>query len=228
MPFIFDGHSFPGGIAYGTGGHFARALDILCAQPGFALPSSRSLDAGMWGYEDRRISGTDRYSFHAYGLALDIAAPWNPRGRTPARTMHRLPANTGDLLRHLGFEWGGDWSPESQDWMHIELHLTPDELGENVPNLPASPAPSSAGSFPLPAGCYYGPYEGPAESISGSGRDDEQWRSGLMTAQQRLGVTADGYYGPDTAAATRAWQSAHSLEVDGLIGPLTWSSFGVG
>jgi peptidoglycan hydrolase-like protein with peptidoglycan-binding domain len=225
VPFVFDGHSFPAGVAYGTGALFSRALDTLCAQPGFTLPTSRSLDAGMWGYEDRRISGTNQYSFHAYGLALDIAAPWNPRGATPVRTMHRLPANTGELLRDLGFEWGGDWSPDSLDYMHIELHLSPDELARMVVPAPASTASSSVGGFPLPAGCYYGPYEGPAESISGSGQDDARWRPGLVRAQQQIGVLADGYYGPITAAAVRRWQGAHGLEVDGLIGPLTWATF---
>jgi len=42
-----------------------------------------------------------------------------------------------------------------------------------------------------------------------------------------LGTAADGYYGPNTAAATVAWQQAHGLEADGLIGPLTWATLGL-
>lgn len=218
--FSYHGHDFPAGIVAGHGPYWTQALDILCAQPGFRLPDSTGLDAGCWGQECRPIAGSDRWSFHAYGLALDIAAPWNPRGANPpASSPHRLPANTGVLLRPLGIEWGGDWSG-TVDCMHIESHLTPGELGAWLGR--DQPAPGS--SFPLPAGWYFGPYEGPQQSISGSGRNDSQWRPFLARAQARLGVAADGYYGPNTRAAARAWQASHGLRVDGLIGPDTWAS----
>lgn len=222
--FSYAGHSFPSGVVVGHGRYWTRALDILCAQPGFRLPDSTGLDAGCWGQECRPIAGTNRWSFHSYGLALDVAAPWNPaRAGPPAASPHRLPVNSGDLLRDMGIEWGGDWA-SSLDWMHIETHLTPDEMADW---LEMGDGASSSGSFPLPAGHYYGPYSGPEQSISGSGRNDAQWRAGLASAQTVLGVPADGYYGPITAAATRAWQSAHGLVVDELIGPATWASLGL-
>lgn len=37
-------------------------------------------------------------------------------------------------------------------------------------------------------------------------------------------VATDGQFGADTLAATKAYQSAHGLGVDGQIGPQTWSS----
>lgn len=221
VPFSFDGHSFPAGVVRGHGPYWARALEILCGEPGFRLPDSKGLDAGCWGQSCRPIAGSNRWSFHAYGLALDIAAPWNAFGRVPAPSVHRLPSNTGDLLRGMGIEWGGNWSG-NPDWMHIESHLTPDEMQSWLGNT--EPPPPAVAGFPLPAGCYFGPYEGPNESISGSGRNDAQWRPYLARCQRRLGVTDDGYYGPNTAAATRGWQREHGLSVDGLIGPNTWAS----
>jgi peptidoglycan hydrolase-like protein with peptidoglycan-binding domain len=110
--------------------------------------------------------------------------------------------------------------------MHLELHLSKVEVvtgwGLFGPEKPA--VATDSGSWPLPAGYYFGPYEGPEQSISGSGRNDARYRPALSKAQAALGVTADGYYGPNTAAALRAFQLPRGLEVDGLLGPATWSA----
>jgi peptidoglycan hydrolase-like protein with peptidoglycan-binding domain len=43
--------------------------------------------------------------------------------------------------------------------------------------------------------------------------------------QKLIGITpADGVFGPDTTAATRTFQMAHSLSADGIVGPQTWAT----
>jgi cell wall-associated NlpC family hydrolase len=45
--------------------------------------------------------------------------------------------------------------------------------------------------------------------------------------QQKLGLAADGVFGPQTRKAVRAYQSAHGLTVDGVVGPQTLGALGI-
>ncbi|TXL69465.1 peptidoglycan-binding protein [Vineibacter terrae] len=45
--------------------------------------------------------------------------------------------------------------------------------------------------------------------------------------QQKLGVEADGQFGPATDAALRAYQKQNGLAVDGIAGPDTFSQMGL-
>jgi len=49
----------------------------------------------------------------------------------------------------------------------------------------------------------------------------------VRIAQRRLGVTADGVFGPGTLAAIKAFQRRHGLTADGVVGPATWAKLGV-
>jgi peptidoglycan hydrolase-like protein with peptidoglycan-binding domain len=45
----------------------------------------------------------------------------------------------------------------------------------------------------------------------------------LLRARNHV-VTVDGVFGPQTAAAVRAFQGERNLTVDGVVGPNTWSA----
>jgi peptidoglycan hydrolase-like protein with peptidoglycan-binding domain len=49
----------------------------------------------------------------------------------------------------------------------------------------------------------------------------------VRAIQDKLGVKADGVYGPRTRAAVRRFQAAHGLEVDGIVGPQTLAALGL-
>lgn len=97
--------------------------------------------------------------------------------------------------------------------------------------------PPTTTTFPLPAGYYFGPKEGPKESVSGYYNtlpNGKKGHPGLLQAQGRLKALGylkgnpDGLYGPDTEQATKKVQTLTKLAVDGLIGKDTWDAlFGV-
>lgn len=48
----------------------------------------------------------------------------------------------------------------------------------------------------------------------------------VTIAQQRLGISADGNFGPGTKSAVMAFQGRQGLTRDGVIGPMTWAKLG--
>ena len=49
----------------------------------------------------------------------------------------------------------------------------------------------------------------------------------VRALQKKLGVSADGVYGPKTRAAVKRFQRSHGLAVDGVAGPQTLAALGV-
>jgi putative chitinase len=47
--------------------------------------------------------------------------------------------------------------------------------------------------------------------------------SDVKLLQEKLGLTADGDFGPGTEAKVKAWQTANGLTADGIVGPGTWT-----
>ncbi len=51
---------------------------------------------------------------------------------------------------------------------------------------------------------------------------------GVADLQRKLGLSADGDFGPATKKALAAWQRSHGLTADGVAGPQTRSALGLG
>lgn len=83
---------------------------------------------------------------------------------------------------------------------------------EAKPDDPVAPAPVH-GPTPAPA-----PKPAPTRPTLKVGSKG----AAVKTLQKRLGVTADGDFGPKTKAAVVAFQKKHGLTPDGIVGPATW------
>lgn len=90
---------------------------------------------------------------------------------------------------------------------------------------PVNPPIQKAPAFPLPGGWYFGPKTGPANCISGY----FSYKGALIPWQARMAargwtITADGFYGPQTAGVARLFQAEKRIQVNALINAQTWAA----
>lgn len=78
--------------------------------------------------------------------------------------------------------------------------------------IPA-PTPAPSTPFPLSSG-YYG-----LGSHTGTNATD---KSNIKLIQKKVGTSADGVFGKNTAASVKTFQKNHGLTQDGKVGPDTW------
>lgn len=146
----------------------------------------------------------------------------------------------------LAWREGDHMDPGARfDWGKF-IGLVAAAAGATVPGpapapVPAGrPAPGPAVAFPLPAGWYFGPKEGPRESISCQygetfgGRIARSWLQEWANQLSRRGWSVgkgrqylsqygnDGYYGSEYRELALAFQANQGLTRDGLIGSQTW------
>jgi hypothetical protein len=89
----------------------------------------------LWSYSLRQIHGTNKWSNHASGTAIDINGCWREEGKPlasgcshpykEATVPERLKPAIRAKAKALGLVWGGDWSPGKLDEMHFEVGMDP-------------------------------------------------------------------------------------------------------
>ena len=67
-------------------------------------------------YVPRKVHGTNKWSYHAWGAALDINVP-----RRASRIINNQHPELVKCFKGQGFIWGGDWT--NVDYMHFEFPI---------------------------------------------------------------------------------------------------------
>lgn len=145
--FVYGGANF-GSMHVDAHGLFTALLDELVPLIG-GTPNPVNGECGCFNPNSVTVGG-DR-SFHTYGIAIDVNWTQNPMYAAAHPTgPHTLPLATSGIARKYGCEWGGDWT-YPQDWMHLEIHLTPDVArGVRPLTSPAVPAPRQEDDMGVP------------------------------------------------------------------------------
>lgn len=131
VPLEFDGVSF-GSCARDAHGVFTALLTELVPHiPGGLHAGS----CGAYSTTDDLPDGS--WSFHRYGIAIDVNWNVNKMGVPNAATgKYAIPHKiASQLARKYGCEYGGDWT-NPKDWMHFEIHLSPQVARTVTANSP--------------------------------------------------------------------------------------------
>ena len=122
-------------------------LAAIMAKWGYTI---RASDTGAYNF--RKMRGSNKWSNHAFGTALDVNWNTNPM-QNPLKT--DMPAGMIAEIENIRtvdgirvFRWGGRYT-RKKDAMHFEIMVTPKELARGLAG--ENPAPNTPGSKPAPA-----------------------------------------------------------------------------
>lgn len=185
---------------------------------------------GMWGANYRQNRNANNLSVHAAGGAVDYIATRHPNGsantytakqyKEIARILEELEGviTVGIIgLRTAKGRLVGWTSGSKSDEMHKEATREDPAEWKRVaaklrPKLGKVPAKVKAGNKKA----------GPNGSITKSGLTVKRAQTLLNRTGVKPQLAVDGVFGAQTTQAVRAFQAAHNLRVDGIIGPATW------
>lgn len=181
--------------------------------------SPRANGPGAWetgAYNCRKITGGTNWSLHAYGIAVDINARTNPYGK---RLITDMPFAMVEAIKAIEskegegiFRWGGDYR-SVKDAMHFEVVASPDEMSSGVDWGTVSmepPNPNDPRTWQTLRKGDRGPtVEKLQEMLAEAGFTD---------------LNQGRVFGAKTDKAVRDYQTSRKLDVDGIVGPQTWTA----
>ncbi len=167
------------------------------------------------GYNYRKIANSNKYSCHAYGLAVDINWDLNPVTRD-GTTKTNFKKETIDKILNITtndglpvFRWGGNYN-SYKDPMHFEIFVTPTELAKGLVRK----------NFDQKEYVKTGLDLKPVRKGSkGAGVKKVQE---LLNEALGIALTTDGIFGAMTQANVLIFQKKAGLVEDGIVGANTY------
>lgn len=181
-------------------------------------------------------------SNHHDGRAVDFFLVTKD-GKKAIWTVNDRWIQAANIAKSLGFRWGGDWT-SFKDYAHLELPLNngrkaTEDIQKKLSRLGYSPGPidgifgrrteKAVKAFQHNEDLEVDGIVGPittqrlnARTYPGSPVHFGSRGLIVKRIQRAVGVEDDGIFGKRTEAAVCSFQHQHRLEVDGVVGPITW------
>jgi hypothetical protein len=220
------------------------AVDAFAALEG-ALQATGYEPTSRWAYNCRKIRGTDRFSLHSYGIAIDIDPKLNKFSEGDRFEGKLTPAQVDAVLaiKNLRGEsiwsWGGNW--RKPDRMHFQLDRGPRGLDVDWSTVAGSARPARTDRAEVETDASPAPDEGDAGSEPvtpappDTGGEDNVLKKGsrgraVEYFQGRLLIWnsnalpehgADGAYGEETKGWVSRFQTEMGIDATGNIDGVT-------
>jgi peptidoglycan hydrolase-like protein with peptidoglycan-binding domain len=198
----------------GIGGVPVVAVDAFRALE-TALTSSGYKPSSSWAYNCRNIGGTDRYSLHSYGIAIDIDPSVNPfstgdpySGRIKANHVEAVLAIKNKEGQSV-WSWGGNW--KKRDRMHFQLDQDPNNVDVDWSTVPGATTTTILEEKDA----------GLTEGAEGDEVTKFQQRLLAWNPEALPKYGADGDYGAETTEWVKIFQNAMGLSATGNIDATT-------
>ena len=197
----------------------SKALPGPLAQLGLArdgtwivIAAGRAIHAGEGMFKGVRTGNSSFIGIEAENTGLATDAPW------PAVQVDAYQRGVAAILKHIGKDQTfccGHKEFALPKGRKPDPSLNMDEFRTAVAAILSGTAPTPVLIPPVepnpPAGVA------PRPTLRRGSKGDH-----VKAVQSKVGVEADGNFGPRTEAAVRAFQRKSNLVPDGIVGPKTW------
>jgi peptidoglycan hydrolase-like protein with peptidoglycan-binding domain len=171
----------------------------------------RALEQARANRRPVRRAGTMAIAAAAvFPAATGVATADNSATTQPAVLHLDGPVSLASVQRALGIAADGIWGPETD-------HAVRSYQAAHGLSVDGIVGPQTLGSLGLAA----------ATTAITATTSSTGSAASVSAVQSKLGISADGVFGPQTAHAVKSFQAAHGLTADGIVGPATAQALGL-
>jgi peptidoglycan hydrolase-like protein with peptidoglycan-binding domain len=175
----------------------------------FVIAAGRAAHAGKGSFQG--VSGNLRF------IGIEAENSGTPSDTWPAVQLEAYQRGVAAILKRIGKDSSfcighKEYAPGRKDDPSLNMKNFREAVAGFMNGTPAPPIPAVEPA--PPAGTAARP------TLRRPMKDEL-----VKVIQAKVGVPADGTFGPNTEAAVRAFQRKKGLTADGIVGPKTWLAF---